>query len=220
MSDTDFSGDHLVRAVVAREAGNAFLIAAEGPFRAFCSRYLEPTGNKVAPKFKDDFPALRMIGELSPIIACMSFSVELLTKVALAQDSQTKYKTHDLHKLWKKLKQERRSRIAELYPGKCEQWERMDFPINQISIGGTDVVNRGRADANDINAAMEQLGVAFVEWRYFYESLPLVGDVTKVSSFDFKSAFACAQAIAEEIANMPGGFTTNIDVSIGRSPRS
>jgi hypothetical protein len=213
MSDTRFSGDHVIRTVVAREAGNAFLEAAEGPFRNFCAKYLEPTGNTTAPKFKENLPALKMIGELSPIIACMSFSVELLTKVAIAQETSTLYKTHDVNKLWSKLSKPRKIRMKLLYLTKCEQWEAMNFPVNRISIGGRAVAGQNGASARDVNSAFKELGVAFVEWRYVFEALPLVGDIEKVSSFDFKAAFACTQALGQEIATMPGGFTSSVTVT-------
>lgn len=212
MSDTRFSGDHVIRTVVAREAGNAFLEAAEGPFRNFCAKYLEPTGNTTAPKFKENLPALKMIGELSPIVACMSFSVELLMKVALAQETSTLHKTHDVNRLWSKLSQSRKIRMKSLYPRKCEQWEAMNFPVNRISLGGRAVAGQNGVSAQDIDSAFKELGVAFVEWRYVFEALPLGGNITKISSFDFKAAFACAQTLGEEIATMPG-FAASVTVT-------
>jgi hypothetical protein len=105
--------------------------------------------------------------------------------------------------------------MEALYPNKCKQWQAMDFPVDQISIAGAGFTGKDGASANDINSACRQLGVAFVEWRYLSETLPLVGDVSKLSSFDFKAVFACAQTIGEEIETMQGGFSANINVSVG-----
>jgi HEPN domain-containing protein len=97
-------------------------------------------------------------GLMAPLAATTAFTAELLLKTLLHRDSVTPPQTHDLQKLFRKLRPVHAQKVKEVFADEKEKWPY----IPKIEAAAPHM----RFEVDQILAATKD---AFENWRYPYE---------------------------------------------------
>jgi hypothetical protein len=170
-------------------------------------RAIEPAyvalGKKIqARKAGGTDPIVDNPGELAPMVSNIAFAIELFLKVLRIQDSSKAPRGHELGKLFEGLDESIKVSVRDRYRKHLDSLNSShEAPYVEIAITGK-AGQRSTVPAPELDAALANMGNAFIDWRYMYELEDLKSGVL---FFNFFEAMASVRALNDEIRQFKGG---------------